>query len=127
MEVSDFVGLCLFFPVIINPVSKVALLTGLGETHDKRELRMLSRRSCLVGFVLLVTFAFAGRFILRDIFHIELYSIQVAGGVGIFLIGFQALREGTFFKLTDSEYLGDISASPVGMPMIAPPPSRAPR
>ena len=121
MNLSDFVSTSLFFLVIINPVSKVALLTALSQTHSRRELQRLSRDSCAVGFALLVAFAFAGRLILRDVFHIQLYSIQVAGGAGIFLIGFQALREGSFFRLADDEQLATISASPVGMPMIAGP------
>jgi len=114
-----------FLLVVINPVSKMAVLAALSDSHTTRELVDLSLRSTMVGLVILVTFAFAGRFILQDVFRMKLYSIQFAGGAAIFLIGLNALREGQFFTFSAETSLRDLSAAPLGMPMIAGPASIA--
>ncbi len=121
MNAVDFVTLALFLLVVINPVSKVALISALSESHTKSELKTLARNACVVGFALLVLFAFAGKFILQDIFHIRLYSVQFAGGAAIFLVGLRALRTGDFFSIPDQGALNALSAAPIGMPMIAGP------
>lgn len=122
MEVTE---LAAFLLVVINPVSKVAVLAALSDSHSTRELTGLSFRATLVGLFLLVAFAFAGKFILQDVFRIKLYSIQFAGGAAIFLIGLRALNEGRFFSFNADSSLRDLSAAPVGMPMIAGPASIA--
>lgn len=117
--------LAAFLLVVINPVSKVAVLAALSQSHTKQELVSLSVRASAFGLLLLVTFSFAGKFILQDIFRIRLYSIQFAGGAAIFLVGLRALREGQFFTFSTDASLRDLSTAPVGMPMIAGPASIA--
>lgn len=118
---NEILTLSAFLLVIINPISKVSVITALSPSHTSAELTSLSVRSTLVGMVLLVTFAFAGSFILTDVFRINLYSIQMVGGSAIFLMGMKALREGQFFQFPEGFSLKDMSAAPVGMPMIAGP------
>jgi len=121
MTLAEFFELSIFILAVLNPVSKVALLASLADTHEKVELSELAWESCLLGLGLLVVFAFAGRFILRSVFHLELYSIEFAGGAAIFMVGLKALSEGYFFSIPAGKTLRAISAAPVGMPMIAGP------
>lgn len=121
MSLGEYAGLSLFLLVVINPVSKIAVVTALSELHTKSELRGLSREACFVGFVLLVVFAFAGKYILHSVFHIQLHSVQFAGGFAIFLTGIRALRVGRFFSVPNKDALRAIGAAPIGMPMIAGP------
>jgi multiple antibiotic resistance protein len=125
MHVSGIVELAIFLLVVINPVSKVAILAALSDSHTRQELTSLSIRASVIGLLLLVAFAFAGKFLLQDVFRTRLYSIQVAGGTAIFLIGMRALREGQFFTFSTESSLRDLSAAPLGMPMIAGPASIA--
>ncbi len=125
MTPLDIVKLSAFLLVIINPLSKIAILAALSQSHTKKELTSLCLRAGTVGFLLLVTFAFAGQFILRDVFHIKLYSIQFVGGFAIFTIGLRALRQGRFFAFSAESALRDIGVAPLGMPMIAGPASIA--
>lgn len=125
MHLYDVFELAIFLLVVINPVSKVVILAALSDTHSRKELVGLSIRACIVGLFLLVAFAIAGKFLLQDVFRTRLYSIQVAGGTAIFLIGLRALREGQFFTFSTESSLRDLSAAPLGMPMIAGPASIA--
>jgi len=125
MELTNILNLAAFLLVVINPVSKIAVLAALSDTHTKRELISVSVRATGVGGAVLILFAFAGKYMLQDVFRVELFSIQVAGGTAIFLIGMRALREGQFFTFSTESSLEDLSAAPLGMPMIAGPASIA--
>lgn len=121
MTAGEFANLALFLLVVINPVSKMALVATLSRSHTSLELRKMSRDASLISFTVLAVFAFAGKFILRDVFHINLYSVEFAGGAAIFLVGLKALWEGRFFSFAPDEELSQLSAAPVAMPMIAGP------
>ena len=121
MTPGEFANLALFILVVINPVSKMALVASLSNSHGWPELRRLSRDAGLISLAVLAVFAFAGKFILRDVFHINLYSVEFAGGAAIFVVGLRALWEGRFFTVSSEEGLAQLSAAPVAMPMIAGP------
>jgi multiple antibiotic resistance protein len=125
MHFSNIANLAAFLLVVINPVSKMAILAALSDTHSKKELISLSWRATVVGLGILILFAFAGKYMLQDVFRVNLYSIQFAGGAAIFLIGMRALREGQFFTFSTESSLRDLSAAPLAMPMIAGPASIA--
>jgi multiple antibiotic resistance protein len=121
VPIDRILELSLFLLAMINPVSKVAILAALSQSHTRRELASLSVRATAVGLVLLIAFAFAGQWVLSDVFRVHLYSIRLAGGAAIFLVGMRALREGQFFTFSTESSLQDLSAAPLGMPMIAGP------
>ena len=111
----------LYFVALINPLSKVFLLSGLSGQMPPRELRLLSVRSSAVALGILLAFAAFGPFLLRSFFQVELYSFQVAGGVVLFTIGLKALMKGVFFEVEDKSKLADVSIVPLASPMIAGP------
>lgn len=56
------------------------------------------------------------------IFHVEMYSLSVAGGIILFIIGLTAVREGKFFEESkETERISDISVVPLAAPLIAGP------
>ena len=87
-----FIENFLFFLVLLNPISKIVLLSSLGITHDFRELRNISFRATITAMVILLLFSFAGTFILKRVFRVEIYSLQIVGGIVLFLIGLRALQ-----------------------------------
>jgi multiple antibiotic resistance protein len=111
----------LLFILLINPVSKIGICFSLRDSMNRSELRRLALRSNLIGLVTLVVFALAGTFIVRNLFQIELYSLQLAGGAVLFIVGLHALQSGEFFEMKSGMSLQDISCVPIAMPLIAGP------
>ena len=51
----------------------------------------------------------------------EIYSLQVAGGIVLFIIGLTAVRKGRFYEQDFQMVRTDISVVPLGAPLIAGP------
>ena len=106
---------------LINPISKIFLITTLKENTDSAGLRHIIIRSTTVALVILLTFTFAGSFLLIKLFHIQIYSFKIAGGIVLIFRGFEALNKGQFFELKHKQKLEDLSIVPLASPMIAGP------
>lgn len=113
--------LTLFLLALINPVSKIAVISVLPESATLQDIEKISIRSTLVAFGMLVVFALAGNAILTVVFHIELYSFQIVGGFVVFFYGFMALRQGVFFEAKQNQRILDLSIVPIASPLIAGP------
>jgi multiple antibiotic resistance protein len=111
----------LFFIVLLNPVSKIIVLSSLGVTNNFNELKNISLKATITAMIILFLFSFAGTFILKKIFRIEIYSLQIVGGIVLFLIGLRALQKGEFFELDIHQKIKDIAVVPIASPMIAGP------
>ena len=97
------------------------MLFTLSEEINKKQLRQIALRATAIGLSALVTFAYIGSFLLQTIFHIKIFSLQIAGGIILFLIGLRALQKGEFFERGSQWELKDIAAVPIASPMIAGP------
>ncbi len=116
-----FIENFLIFIVLLNPVSKIVVLSSLGITDNFNELKNVSIRATITSMIILFLFSFAGTFILKRIFRIEIYSLQIVGGIVLFLIGLRALQKGEFFELDTHQKIKDIAVVPIASPMIAGP------
>ncbi|HOP62479.1 MAG TPA: MarC family protein [Spirochaetota bacterium] len=106
---------------LINPISKIFLVSSLHETSSWREIRQILIKSSLVAAVILLTFIFLGNFLLAKFFHIQIYAFKIAGGTVLFMRGLDALNKGLFFELNHKQKLEDMSIVPLASPMIAGP------
>ncbi|OQA98127.1 MAG: hypothetical protein BWY23_01236 [Spirochaetes bacterium ADurb.Bin218] len=106
---------------LINPISKIFIVSTLDEKLTKEQINKILLRSSLVALSILIIFIFAGNFILRYFFHIEIYSFKIAGGIVLFMRGLDALTKGIFFELKHKQKLEDMSIVPLASPMIAGP------
>jgi multiple antibiotic resistance protein len=111
----------LYLLALINPVSKVSVLTLLWSEDRRRELMALAWRSSLAAAVILLGFMTCGAFILRDVFHVGLDALRVAGGCVLFWVGFHALSRGAFFEFDTHAELSSLAIAPLACPMIAGP------
>ncbi|MDD2710907.1 MAG: MarC family protein [Verrucomicrobiae bacterium] len=111
----------IYFLALINPVSKVFVLSSANPPFQKKELRSVCLRSTLVAAVILGVLSGVGSWILSVVFHVEIYSLKVAGGVVLFIIGLTAMRKGTFFEQDLDGQKTDISIVPLAAPLIAGP------
>ncbi|MBD3260498.1 MAG: MarC family protein [Candidatus Altiarchaeales archaeon] len=112
--------LTLYFLAIINPLSKVFILSTYLKDMGEDELHILSIRSSVVALTILFFMVFAGNFILENIFHVELYSLRMAGGIVFLYMGFKALTHGIFYEIQSTK-LDELSIVPFASPLIAGP------
>lgn len=123
--------------VIVDPLASIGLFLGLTADKTRRERDRVALRAVTFAAAVLVVFAIAGRAILGYL-GIELYSLRVAGGLLLVLIGLNMLKEGEEVpaqELARSENLEvatggthrtgrvahDPSFVPLGLPMLAGP------
>lgn len=120
-HIKLFADCTLAFLALINPVSKIFIMSTLLEKNDPRELRKVAIRASMIAIVILLLFALGGDIILRNVFHVQLYAFKIAGGLVLLYRGFEALNKGVFFEFDEKIRLADISIVPLASPMIAGP------
>jgi len=119
--VGNLVNCTLYLIALINPISKVFILSMLSKEASPHELRVVSVRSSAIALVILFVFAIAGNLILHIVFQVQLYSMRIAAGVVLFFIGIKALTKGVFFEVEGNVKLEEVSVVPLSSPMIAGP------
>lgn len=120
MSVDVFVQTSLYFLALINPASKVFLLSSMDPPYTRAELLKVSLTATSVALVILLVLSGVGHVLLHEVFRVEMYSLQVAGGIVLFLIGLTAVRKGRFYE-QDFHKATDISIVPLAAPLIAGP------
>ena len=111
----------LYFLALINPISKVFLLSTMDPPITGRQLRSICLRSTAVAFMILLVLTGAGNYILGSIFHVKLYSLSVAGGIILFMVGLTAVQKGKFYEERRRGTELDIAIVPLAAPLIAGP------
>jgi multiple antibiotic resistance protein len=118
----DFIGdlakaaIALF--IIVDPLGNIPIFVGLTDTMAPAQRRKVFNVATLVGFILLLVFAFTGSEILT-IFGISLESFEIAGGILLLIISVRILISGSMHENTESpESLG---AVPIAMPLLVGP------
>jgi len=111
----------IFFIIIINPISKIVIVSMLSKQYKHMEIEKLLVKSSIIAMTMLIVFAFAGEMILRDLFHISTNALMIAGGIVLSFMGFTALNKGVFFQAQNSQSLMDLAIVPLASPLIAGP------
>lgn len=115
----------LAFVALINPISKIFLLSTFSDRVADIDIRRIAVKSTIIAAGILLSFVFIGNFILTEIFHVQIYSFKIAGGLVLLFRGFEALNKGLFFELSENQKLEEMSIVPLASPMIAGPASIA--
>ena len=79
--------------VVVDPLASIGLYLGLTQRHSPAERRAIAAKAALFAGCVLLVFAFLGKQLLAYL-GIELYSLQVAGGILLTIIGLNMLKEG---------------------------------
>lgn len=111
----------LYFLALINPASKIFLLSTYQPPFRAEELRQMAWRSTVVAFLILGILAFAGNHLMVHVFQVRLYSLRVAGSAVLFLVGLSAVRNGRFYEESAMKSVSDMSVVPLAAPLIAGP------
>lgn len=111
----------LYLLALLNPVSKVAVLAVIASSEERSILQRIVVKATLIAGCLLLGVMLFGNFILQDIFHVQIYSLRIAGGTMLFITGLNGLRKGVFFEQDTHSRFADMAIVPLACPMIAGP------
>jgi multiple antibiotic resistance protein len=111
----------LYVLALLNPISKISVLSSLSTTDTKDHVSLVAAKSSAIAAVIIILNMVFGEFILRHVFHLQLYSLRIAGGLVLCWVGFNALRKGVFFERDLPARFADIAVVPLACPMIAGP------
>ena len=109
---------------IIDPIGALPVFGSMTSKLSHQESQRVALRAAITAWLVLVLFAFTGRF-LFDFFGISVNSLRVVGGIIFFIMGYEMLEARLSRTKSDeetvTEYIEDIAITPLGIPMIAGP------
>lgn len=119
-------GLLVFttFLTLINPLGIMPVFLTMTANFPEQERKRTARKAYLVAYFTILAFAFSGQ-LLFSFFRITVESFRVVGGIIFFFIGKDMLNaKVTTLKVSEDQvraYVGDISVTPLAIPMICGP------
>src|ERR1700760_2337282 len=111
---------------LVDPFAAIPAFLAITEGSDRKRQQHMARKGAITCFVVLTTFALAGKFIFR-MFGITLPAFEIAGGVILLLIGIDMIeaRRSPTQESTDETVEAtskdDAGIVPLGIPMLAGP------
>jgi MarC family membrane protein len=116
---ASFASTVVILILVIDPVGNIPLFAALLKHVDPRRRAMIIVRECAIAFGVLLVFVLFGTLIL-DLLGLSGSSLQIAGGVILFLIALRMIfrrPEGVFGDAID----GEPFIVPLAIPFIAGP------
>jgi multiple antibiotic resistance protein len=116
------------FFAMLNPIGNLPVFIGLVSGFDRETQRKVALRSVIVAFVIVAIFCIFGHIIFR-LFGITLPAFQIAGGVIVFIIGFNLLNakdsmmhsQAPMAREDMQKIAEDMAITPLGTPLLAGP------
>ena len=102
---------------VMNPLSTTAVFLTLTKGKIDEKQRKMAAKAAKLGFIILSVFALTGT-LLFQIFNLEVFAFQIAGGILLITIALKMLSEKNGFSSADHE---DISIIPLTFPLTAGP------
>ena len=119
---QDFMGTIDFWQVLSSFIFLIAIIDPIGNIPvtlqvQSKGVKISAWRVCLASWIILMSFLFAGEWILK-LFGVQIEYFAIAGGFIIFLMAVEMILDITIFK-TDVDGSGSIV--PLAFPMYAGP------
>ncbi len=113
------------FFTLINPLGVMPIFMTMTSDLTDNDRQKTALKATIVSFFTLTAFAFTGQ-ILFNFFGISVNALRIVGGIIFFMMGQDMLQARlTRIKLDSQkevdEYVGDISITPLAIPMITGP------
>ena len=116
------------FFAMLNPIGNLPVFIGMVSGFDRNTQRKVALRSVIVAFVIIAIFSIFGHVIFR-IFGITLPAFQIAGGVIVFMIGYNLLNakdsmmhsQAPMAREDMEKIAEDMAITPLGTPLLAGP------
>jgi multiple antibiotic resistance protein len=106
--------------VTIEPIGTVVLFAALTSGLSPNERRKTATMAIAYSAIILLGAILIGQIILTAM-HIQLISLQIAGGIILFLFGLQMIFGRTVTTFSQSEAGHDIAVFPLAIPSIVGP------
>ena len=122
-NIASVIEISLYFLALINPASKIFFLTAHQPALTTKELRHIARRASFFALIIPAGSAAGGKVILENIFKVELYALQLSGGLVLLFSGLAAVQKGVFYHEQDNKHVShdELSVVPLAAPLIAGP------
>jgi multiple antibiotic resistance protein len=111
---------------IVDPFTAVPVFLALVGGQSRAEQAKTAFRASATCFVVLTSFGIAGSLIFR-FFGITLPAFKIAGGILLFVVGFEMMRakrsdtRTTTEEALDAETKEDVGLIPLGLPLLSGP------
>ena len=104
--------------IVVDPFGNIPIFMSLTEKMTENQKRKVFNTATLVGFILLLIFAFTGQEIFK-IFGISIYSFEIAGGILLLILAIRILISGGLRENVESPET--IGAVPIAIPLLVGP------
>jgi multiple antibiotic resistance protein len=116
------------FFAMLNPIGNIPVFLGMVQDFDQKTQNKVALRATVTAFSIIAIFCVFGHIIFR-VFGITVPAFQIAGGIIVFIIGFQMLnaKDNPIHtqSLEEKEQMlkiaHDMAITPLGIPLLAGP------
>jgi len=116
------------FFAMLNPIGNIPVFLSMVQDFDKKTQNKVALRATITAFSIIAIFCIFGHIIFR-VFGITVPAFQIAGGIIVFIIGFQMLnaKENHLHAQSPEEkeqmmkVAHDMAITPLGIPLLAGP------
>ena len=122
-----FINSFILFFVTIDTIGNIPFFLSLTEDAKIKQRNQIALRSVVIAFFIMITFAYAGRYLL-DVIDVSLDSLKIAGGIILMLLAIDILfekrkkrREKRVEDALDEKSFEEIIVFPIAIPFIAGP------
>ena len=106
--------------VIMDPPGTVPVFLALTRTMDRQRKNKAAFQATLTSFGVIVGFAVAGKYLLQGL-QISMDSLQLSGGILLFLVAMELLMGKGEYGESDGETNTNVAMVPLGTPLLAGP------
>ncbi|MFA5810936.1 MAG: MarC family protein, partial [bacterium] len=112
--------------VITNPLLVTSIFITLASNYPPKARKAVARKTTLVAFAVLMTFAISGTLIFK-LFSITIGAFQIAGGIILFTVAMHMLNaqpsrtKQTPEEMKEAMSREDIAVVPLAIPMVSGP------
>ena len=122
-----FINSFILFFVAIDTIGNIPFFLSLTEEATIKKRNQIAIKSVIIAFFIMITFAYAGRYLL-DAIGVSLDSLKIAGGIILMILAIDILfekrktrREKRVEEALDEKSFDDITVFPIAIPFIAGP------
>ena len=122
-----FINSFILFFVTIDTIGNIPFFLSLTEDAKIKQRNQIAIRSVVIAFFIMITFAYAGRYLL-EVIDVSLDSLQIAGGIILMFLAIDILfekrkkrREKRVEDALDEKSFEEIIVFPIAIPFIAGP------
>ena len=122
-----FINSFILFFVAIDTIGNIPFFLSLTEEAKIKKRNQIAIKSIIIAFFIMITFAYAGRYLL-DAIGVSLDSLKIAGGIILMFLAIDILfekrktrREKRVEEALDEKSFDDIIVFPIAIPFIAGP------